>query len=463
MQAHVRDKANQRRIFVRDGEGSWIERPDLARDVRAGRIPSADPGLVRGPGGTATFAIATLKDGGLEIDVPEVSQFDHNPRARPFQVGDTVQIMESTGQLEDRTEGLPHVFSERVRFGRIQSTNGRGSWGVSPLDAGGNVETDAAGQPVVRHLFDQDLRRINNPNLLRAGDVIEDATFDPEIASHKTMIADWRSSKEHRRLSASRPGPNASSAERARWERNAIEAADAWIHDRMRYPGTSDRDRQGWRDRIADIDRSLAEPALAADARQELETERQQLQGELDWSERDFRTRDRLSARVGELEKQIAAAKPEERQRLEEELGEVRGERDRISQTIDADAKYYDELEEQVPPRPIGDFYANRTGVCRHQGMALQTLLQEVGVDSRLTRGAANTEGNIYRGDHLWLEASLSDGSHLMVDPTWTPGDPISDLQRTYENRNSRREVPLDTIRDYSGSVVQNPNRAIPA
>jgi hypothetical protein len=42
----------------------------------------------------------------------------------------------------------------------------------------------------------------------------------------------------------------------------------------------------------------------------------------------------------------------------------------------------------------------------------------------------------------MWLEATLSNGRQLLVDPTWSD---VLPLRETYERRRDRREVPRET------------------
>lgn len=68
---------------------------------------------------------------------------------------------------------------------------------------------------------------------------------------------------------------------------------------------------------------------------------------------------------------------------------------------------------------PLGKLLELERGVCRHQCIALQLLLQVAGVDSRLASGAANTRSGTYRGLHIWNELALAVDSRFLSDATW--------------------------------------------
>lgn len=465
LQAHARDRRGNLHVFTQDSNGRWVERRDLAAKVRAGQIPSSDPGRSRGPGGTATFAIARPQaNGTYSIDVPDVSRFDHGPRVRPFQVGDTVQLTRQTGNAEVRTEGRRHVPQEAVEFGRITGHDGRGRWTVEMTNADGSAVTGRNGRPVVRHLTDAQLRRMNNPNVLRNGDTIHgDMRFDSTDANQRRMVDDFHNSPEYRAAAATNPGPNATADQRAAWERRMIVAGEAFLDRTIRYPEASDADRTTWRNRIAAIDARLAVIPPAGREATRLNTERAGLQAQLDSAEVDNREVTRLDGEITRLQGEIATERAAGRPTatLEGELRQARTDRAAAQNRVDQDRRYHSTLQNgSNPPPSIGDYYANGTGSCRHQAAAMQVLMQDLGIDARMTRGAANTGTGDYRGEHLWLEATLSNGQQLMVDPTWST---VDDLRGIYEGGPTRREVPRETEdrnpTGYRDSVVLDERR----
>lgn len=402
LQAHVKDRAGKDHVFTRDGEGNWVERQDLANKSARGQIPSMAPGMRRDrAGGTATFGVATVKaNGDVDFRVPDVSRFDHAPRARPFAVGDTVQLSRSTGEAKVAEEGKPYVRNKEVRFGRITGTDGRGNWSIQETNPDGSVKNGDDGKPLAAvSMSDATLRRTNNPTVLRDGVRVYDARFLPNDPAQKRMMDDWHASDAYQELDRTRPAPNAPAAEKAAWERRAIDASDAWLHERMEYPD-SQEDIAGLKEERA---------ALAAEESPD--------QGRLD----------ELDARI------------------------QKGER-------------YWAMTNQSPPPSIGDYYANGTGQCRQQAIAGQTLLQDLGIDARMTRGAANTDTGNYRGEHMWLEAQLSDGSQMLVDPTWSsPGSRPGELRTPYDGDLRRLEDPNDTERDYRLHLTSLTPSSVPA
>jgi hypothetical protein len=120
----------------------------------------------------------------------------------------------------------------------------------------------------------------------------------------------------------------------------------------------------------------------------------------------------------------------------------------------------HEELTESSAPNEsnIGEYYQNGMGECRHQATAHHVLLQEMGIDSRLTSGAANTGSGDFRGLHLWMEITLSDGHQVLVDPTWSspPFDPV-DLREAYAEDKRRQERPAATHARYDDVVAFAP------
>ncbi|OGQ18350.1 MAG: hypothetical protein A2138_20630 [Deltaproteobacteria bacterium RBG_16_71_12] len=409
LQARVRDRAGAEHTFVRDGQGAWVERPDLQALHAAGRIPSSEPGMANGVIPTATYGVATVgANGRVDVRVPDVSNFSHQPRANPFNVGDTVQVIESTGNARVANAGQPYVADDRVSFGRIAGTDGRGNWTVELTNADGTVRTGADGKPETRTLTDAQLREANNPTVLRNGSTIYDATYDRNDPAQRRMIADFHRTPEAQELERTRPGPNASAAERAAWERRAIDVADTYLDRRIQYPmsetelGDLRTQRTTAQTQLAETDRQIAEARTRGDSTTALEAQRAQQQQS-----------------VRDLDAQIQPAE-----------------------------RYYDMDRNGAN---IGAYAENGLGQCRHQAIGMQTLLQELGVDARMTRGAANTGAGNYRGEHMWIEATLSDGNHMLVDPTWssTGDERPGSLETPYRGDLRRIESSGDTLGDY--------------
>ncbi|MBI4820424.1 MAG: transglutaminase domain-containing protein [Deltaproteobacteria bacterium] len=431
LQAHVFDRSGTRHAFVESSSGTWVERPDLAAKLEKGEIPSAEPGLLRDRG-SATFAIARVDSNGkLSMSLPDVSKFDHAPRAHPFSVGDSVQISLATGLPETRVERERFVPEHVVNFGKIIAYDGLGHWSVALTRPDGSVKQDR-GRDVILELSDAELRAANNPNILRDGDLIYDARFDADDPNQQAMINSWRQSDAYRELERNRP-LSPSMGALAAFEESAVSAADAWLNERIRYPSASPETVKVMRARIVEIDRSLV-AASSPDATT-LRAERQALVSTLARSEAD-------PILLAELDRELKSGISTEAAR------ELRSE---VQSRIDADLRFHDIVRQHGS---IGDYFVNGTGECRHQAIALQVLLQDIGVDSRMTRGVANDDSKLFRGDHMWLEITLSDGRQLIADPTWTPRAPIDDLRKTYEESPRRVETPASTERDYAPSVV---------
>ena len=68
---------------------------------------------------------------------------------------------------------------------------------------------------------------------------------------------------------------------------------------------------------------------------------------------------------------------------------------------------------------PLGELLKIGKGMCRHQCIIEQLLLQRAGIDSRLASGAANTSSGNYRGLHLWAEVTLANNQRYLTDQTW--------------------------------------------
>lgn len=67
----------------------------------------------------------------------------------------------------------------------------------------------------------------------------------------------------------------------------------------------------------------------------------------------------------------------------------------------------------------LGRLIQLQRGVCRHQCIVEQLLLQRAGIDSRLASGAANTSSGAFRGFHIWNELTMADNARYLSDQTW--------------------------------------------
>lgn len=420
LQARIKDKHGREHTFVRNGEGTWIERPDLQALHAAGRIPSTDPGMTQGATPSATLGVATVQSNGtVDVRVPaSAAHMSHQPRSKPFGVGDTVQVIESTGQGRAATKGQAFVPDDMVRFGRITAADGKGNWTVHLTDADGRPRVRPDQTPETRTLTDAELREANNPTVLRNGSTIYDATYDRRDPAQRRMVADFFASSAGQELEDTRPGPNAPPAERAAWERKAIDAADRFLDDTMRYPPSASA--------VTSLRASL----------------------------------DQRSQELKALDEKLATARANQAPTAtwEEERGDLQAEVDSLSSSVVAGEKY---LAMEANGANIGAYYDNKLGQCRHQAIAMQTLMQNLGIDARMTRGSANTSAGDYRGEHMWIESTLSDGSHMLVDPTWSSnsGERPGALEPMYRNDLRRQEDPGDTLGDFLQHIAAVPAR----
>lgn len=88
----------------------------------------------------------------------------------------------------------------------------------------------------------------------------------------------------------------------------------------------------------------------------------------------------------------------------------------------DANSKKFWELIDAAGPwgtASLGDLLDTGRGVCRHQCIVRQLLMQEAGIDSRIAIGAANTDDGKFRGLHAWTEIALADNARYLSDQTW--------------------------------------------
>ncbi len=118
---------------------------------------------------------------------------------------------------------------------------------------------------------------------------------------------------------------------------------------------------------------------------------------------------------------------------------------DKDSSHLDDGSKRYHELDESWR-FPLGELAKIGKGVCRHQCIFEQLLLQRAGIDSRLASGAANSGSGNYRGLHIWSEVSLANNARYLTDQTWSdPTIPLWD--GAYDSDKSRAEMYHRTAR----------------
>lgn len=101
---------------------------------------------------------------------------------------------------------------------------------------------------------------------------------------------------------------------------------------------------------------------------------------------------------------------------------------------------------------PLGDYLKLKRGVCRHQCIIAQLVLQIAGIDSRLASGAANTDSGDFRGFHIWNELSLADNARYLSDQTWN--DAIIPLWNGAYDSDLRRIELYDRTARYDVNMV---------
>ena len=469
LQARVKDKAGKESTFVQDSAGAWVSRPDLQAKHAAGAIPSSEPGMTTGANPSATFGVATVTaDGKVSTRVPAgIERFSHEPRAKAFGVGDSVQVIEATGKSEVKTKGKRLVEDDRVIFGKVVGTDGKGNWQVEvekkvdpgavppPVAAasekataekvGAEARTAPQAPPApatqIRKLSDKELREANNPTILKDGTRVYDASFSRTDAAQKRFVEGFRGTDAAKALEKSRPGPGALPAERAAWERRAIDAADRYLDDNMKYP-MSEADIKTREQPLLDKHKELAALDLSISDASKPRTAAQTAAAA-------------AAAKAGTPDPTVSVASlASSREALVKDIGVLKASLDK---ELAAPRKYW-ELTNGAPN--IGAYAEIGLGQCRHQALGMQTLLQDLGVDARMTRGSANTSQGDYRGEHMWIEATLSDGSHLLVDPTWSSsGDQPGALEKTYGEEKTRVEDPGASVNDYRNHLTSIPAR----
>ena len=479
-QLHGFDKAGARHVYVRDSEGKWQERDDLAKLADAGKAPLSAPGRSTKADGTQTFATATLKDGKpvFAVEKDLAKRFDHRPVARQREVGDRVQVR--SGKNEDRKMELGAEYrpGEKTDFGTIKSYDGKGTWKV-----------EVAGKTV--DVTDRDMRKANNPNFLTPKDNTHGATFDPSKDPDKKMIQAFdafvASSDKYQGLK--KPGQDASVGERVAWEKEMIQASLEFTGKSLRYPNSSKKDYdeakvaldKSSKELKADDDVKQQLAALKADAapsaavtkkiaaltmkelpkekREQIERATASHERGISSYEAPLQRRDAAATELKKLSGDRATTVGEpELKRLDADIESKQKELAAAQKIVDANQKYGDHLQ-HTGNAPIGAYFENGTGQCRHSAVMMQALLQHSGIDARMTWGTANTAAGIFRGGtHLWQEATLSNGEQRIVDGTW--GDTLP-LEATYRGEKQRQSLPdhSDTYNDSLTHKAPTPPR----
>ena len=118
----------------------------------------------------------------------------------------------------------------------------------------------------------------------------------------------------------------------------------------------------------------------------------------------------------------------------------------------DPNSKAFLELEKKGFMFPLGELAKIDRGVCRHQCIFEQLMLQQAGIDSRLASGAANTSGNAFRGYHIWTEVTLADNERYLSDQTWS--DPYIPLWKGAYSVDRQRQEMYDRTARYDTNLV---------
>lgn len=101
---------------------------------------------------------------------------------------------------------------------------------------------------------------------------------------------------------------------------------------------------------------------------------------------------------------------------------------------------------------PLGKLLELERGVCRHQCIAQQLLMQSAGIDSRLASGAANTRSGDYRGLHIWTELATALDERFLSDQTWN--DVAIPLWNGAYDVDARRIEMYHRTARYDGQIV---------
>jgi hypothetical protein len=101
---------------------------------------------------------------------------------------------------------------------------------------------------------------------------------------------------------------------------------------------------------------------------------------------------------------------------------------------------------------PLGKLLELERGVCRHQCIVQQLLLQVAGIDSRLASGAANTRSGDYRGLHIWTEIASALDERFLSDDTWN--DVAIPLWNGAYDVDARREEMYHRTARYDAHIV---------
>ena len=463
MQAHSTDRLGHKHVWVRDSEQRWVERADLAQKANYGEIPSSEPGRTTIADGSATFAVTSVSPGGeVQTRVPDLSRFDHSPTLAPYTAGRIVQLPRKTGYTEQRKKGEVYLPAERTAFYRIDSTDGKGSWNATLMTPDDKpVIDDATGAPITRVVTDAELRNHNSPSVLRAGFKVRDMSVDPDHPAQRRMIESWLASDELKTAGA-RPGTGASPDQIAAWEQGVLTAVDGHLDPELVYPPASNLS-QAYKDNAKLMARIGAEyraklkadPSFAkTQAAKNLAKKWGAIRGDLYNNHPKATEIRKLTSRINALKQGSPAlqiAPQAASQTVSSQIAALEHKLELTKLQRDAEVSLYDDggIEHMYN---IGQYVDAKTGVCRHQAVAAQILLQEMGIESRLAYGAAvNPGNNKYRGPHLWLEVTLSNGEQILLDPTWD--DSKLRLRQVYRS-SARQENSSKTYEIYKDSLV---------
>ncbi|MCC6806257.1 MAG: transglutaminase domain-containing protein [Deltaproteobacteria bacterium] len=123
--------------------------------------------------------------------------------------------------------------------------------------------------------------------------------------------------------------------------------------------------------------------------------------------------------------------------------------------TMDEASKKYHDLIDGLSgwgTTPLENLLDIKRGVCRHQCIIEQILMQVAGIDSRLASGAANTMTGDFRGYHIWNELALADNARYLSDQTWN--DAIIPLWTGAYGTDKRRIEMYNRTSSYAGQIV---------
>jgi len=128
---------------------------------------------------------------------------------------------------------------------------------------------------------------------------------------------------------------------------------------------------------------------------------------------------------------------------------------DDLGPSADEASKKYHALTDNVvwpDSVPLDALIEIGRGVCRHQCILHQLLMQTAGIDSRIAIGAANTDTGAFRGFHAWNELSLADNGRALSDLTWSDAT-ISLWNGAYDVDKRRKEL-YEMTSTWDGELV---------